>query len=579
MMESSSLAPLRWLQLLMLMMVLRNNNGVAAKLTLVACMDAMVNFNIDGDYSLNYAEYLNMLVALSMDSPCPISANEVLRDVATFRSDFERLACKCQNYTASVAEVPPCVCNLAGAAPTATDGLAASLAVPGIYPGAYVVSICDDITGKLLLAQCDTGTQPPTGTPVAMIVATGTQTPTRFSVKVPPLLEPSISPSPAVVVVVKPVDELPTAAPVLEIVPVTGAAPSSGLTENENDGQTTRVSTEPADDDKHPNTVAIVVPILTLVAVSVIGILWTRKREKQHEQAQRGIPLHDEDTADVFVSQLVSPKQPKQQPALDETEFTETEDAAAAMEEGDEDNYEEKEAEPSLSHLNLVLPNGGGGGGDSDTQQDLDVITVPEQSPQRREQSTQMEDVELSLSNTRSVDSRSIIMQTLDALVENEQYGSSGSLPESLEVVLVPLNDDSLHSPAKSACSSSNSSVNFFDDNASSSSETGADVAGLIKVSSIEALHLADDSDGSLSGECSEWDWKEQQQQQTPDAAAAAIPQTRENTPCCDENDEASTKRGADDVFLLANSAMPAISGKSEENAAKVVRELGGLFL
>lgn len=82
------------------------------------CVSSMIKNNANKDSTLDYEEYLNLLVDLSGNTTCPLTRQVVSKRNATFYSGFEAVVCTCEKYTKTNIQAPPCVCNNSGVAST-----------------------------------------------------------------------------------------------------------------------------------------------------------------------------------------------------------------------------------------------------------------------------------------------------------------------------------------------------------------------------------------------------------------------------------------------------------------------------
>ena len=220
----------------------------------IDCLVAMLGSNTDTNLFLNYAEFLNWMVATS--DGC-LTVTDVM-GLELYGALFQQIACTCNDYPtpASPQLQLPCIsCD-------DSDAAAAVIALPGVYPandypGAYTVDACrsllaviDDlcVDGALRLEPTrspvvvlDATTAPvavststeapvtfPPPTTVPTTIATATQTPTAA-----PTEAPVVVPAPPVTAVPTAITttETPTAAPILSIVDTTPST-SSPITDS-----------------------------------------------------------------------------------------------------------------------------------------------------------------------------------------------------------------------------------------------------------------------------------------------------------------------------------------------------------
>lgn len=294
----------------------------ASSQSLSDCIAAMGTKDVDGDLALSYAEYLNLLVDLtistveSTDSPCTpeYAADLILNDPSLFQAEFVQVACHCVDFTSTGNNnelVPECVCsnnNITDTAITSNNNEGTpTIALPTVYPGAYAVRVCDDISTQLFLLTADCMDLPPIYTPVVSpILSSAAPTPWK-SVKVPDNIVPpqpnggSFFPPadslPTVRIDDDETESIPTAAPALQIIEATPTtldidngvtvastpAPSSGSVALEDDGTNRGSAVVEDDNSKNARRVmAIAIPILTVAAFAVFALLWSHRRQYPH---------------------------------------------------------------------------------------------------------------------------------------------------------------------------------------------------------------------------------------------------------------------------------------------------------
>lgn len=312
-------------------------------------MLAMIDHDTNGDHALSYLEYLSLLVDLSSEAPCRLTSTDVSKNKATFYSEFTALACTCKNYTTNNSAAPPCVCfsNATSSNNSNSTVNQPVLAVPGIYPGEYAYSICQNVTNML---KVKTNCSSPVQQPPTVSSLPPTAAPTKFvSVMLPPAYLPTANTtttnsttmtnatntnttiantttstntttantttatntstaSPAGGGTTSPRTVTPTATPALNIVstvtlsptvthprgtgpttlPAAAAASSSNSTSDSSSSSNRSSSAGVASNiNDDPNKIAIWLPILAATAMAAVGaVFWYQKQQQKQPPPQ-----------------------------------------------------------------------------------------------------------------------------------------------------------------------------------------------------------------------------------------------------------------------------------------------------
>jgi hypothetical protein len=375
----------------------------------------MTNQDVDGDDALSYAEYLNLLVALSStsssNSNCDNAAALILDHATDYQDEFQAIACHCTEFVEDALAsasldtpptvTPPCVCLNATTTTTTVSSTTDStttvptIAVPGVYPGAYAVRVCNDIATQLLLLSAECLALPPiysttssttTVAPAAVTSTTTTAAPAiapPVSVAPPPpppsTATPSVAPTPfksvrvpvwtnsggTVAIPTVPDNDFPT----VRVEPV-AASPSSNRESVTNRGN---------------NGLSIALPILVVATLGVVGLLWRTHRQQQPYN-RRGVKLEDQEHDDDYDEEedpshlpLRKESKVKFQTAAAIMDITEPTEVSETARDYDDDNEEDETDEhgriveatfpvwepeavaaaaTARPHLNLVLPMG-----------------------------------------------------------------------------------------------------------------------------------------------------------------------------------------------------------------------------
>lgn len=237
-----------WLVAILTIQLLTHSSSAQS---LSDCISAMGTHDVNGDLALSYAEYLNVLVDLtiatveSTDSSSSLmctpeyAADLILNDPSLFQVEFVQVACHCVDFTSTSNEpIPECVCpnnNNTDTASNNNEGTP-SIALPTVYPGAYAVRVCDDISTQLFLLTAECMDLPPIYTPVAAPIGSSAAPTVKVPDNTVPLqptaLQPTGSPTfpptksfPTVQISDDETESMPTAAPALQILSTAAPTP------------------------------------------------------------------------------------------------------------------------------------------------------------------------------------------------------------------------------------------------------------------------------------------------------------------------------------------------------------------